>query len=393
MRLMTQTPRTIREETQIRIVGQIDGADIYRITLRQPLTDKRGMNATKKFQLAVDGLLDTFHCCSDHFQASVAHPALQSAVLCTPMLQHPGISSITKKGIIKSVKECWRPQDRKMVKRRSSSSRGSVQAADEIMDRSVDLTGLTSRRNCHRLVVLGAPRVGKSNIIRRFLCEDFEEHYKPTAEDFYRKLFFIGGEAYQVDVLDAACERDFPAKRRLSILTGDIFLLVFSLDDRDSLNEIHELLAEIRAAKAKLLKSNHHRMVPAVVCGNKADLDAHRAVTRSDVTEILGEDVPFFEASAKTGTGLQGCFRALASLGGLPNETSPSRHQIVSILTYQSLCVDQRGRRRRRMHLREHAAPCAAVDPLARRPSFTSDLKLVLGSSTKQKKPEKCQIQ
>lgn len=134
-------------------------------------------------------------------------------------------------------------------------------------------------------------------------------------------------------------------------------------------------------------------MVPAVVCGNKADLDAHRAVTRSDVTEILGEDVPFFEASAKTGTGLQGCFRALASLGGLPNETSPSRHQIVSILTYQSLCVDQRGRRRRRMHLREHAAPCAAVDPLARRPSFTSDLKLVLGSSTKQKKPEKCQIQ
>ncbi|RVE69606.1 hypothetical protein OJAV_G00079570 [Oryzias javanicus] len=305
------------------------------------------MNATEKFQLAVDGILGVFHSCGDLLQARVAHPALQSAALCTPMLQHS-----TKTSIIKSVKGFWRPQDKKMVKRRSSSSRGNIQSAGDV---SVDLSGLTSRRNCRRIVVLGAPRVGKSNIIRRFLGEEFEERYKPTAEDFYRKLFFIGGEAYQ---------------RRLSILTGDIFLLIFSLDDRDSLTEIQELLTEIRAAKAKLLKSHHPRIAPVVVCGNKADLDARRAVTRSD-----------------------GVFRALAGLGGLPDETSPSRHQIVSIPAYQSLCVDQRGRRMRRTHSRELAAPCAAVDPLARRPSFTSDLKLVLGSSTKQKKPEKCQIQ
>lgn len=128
-----------------------------------------------------------------------------------------------------------------------------------------------------------------------------------------------------------------------------------------------------------------------VVCGNKADLENPRVVSGSEVGQLLGEDVPFFETSAKDGTGLEDVFAALATLGGLPDETSPFRHQIVSILTYQSLCVGRSGRRRR--HSRGLGAPCAAVDPLARRPSFSSDLRLVLGSSTKPKKPEVCPIQ
>lgn len=172
---------------------------------------------------------------------------------------------------------------------------------------------------------------------------------------------------------------------------GDIFLLVFSVDDKESFSEVCELLNEIKAAKTKLLKLKHPARVPAVICGNKVDLEAQRAVSRSEVKEMLGEDAAFFETSAKDGTGLEGVFRALATLGRLPDETSPSQHQIVSILTYQSLCIGQRGRRG--SHTRGHGAPCAAMDPLARRPSFTSDLRLVLGSSTKHNKPERCQIQ
>lgn len=177
----------------------------------------------------------------------------------------------------------------------------------------------------------------------------------------------------------------------LSFSPGDTFLLVFSLDDRESFDEVTELLNEIKAAKAKLLKLKHPARVPVVICGNKVDLEAPRAVKRSDVTDILGEDVAFFETSAKDGTGLEDAFKALASLGGLPDETSPSRHQLISILTYQSLCIGQRGRRGSRT--RGVGAPCAAMDPLARRPSFTSDLRLVLRSSTKQNKPERCHIQ
>ena len=80
--------------------------------------------------------------------------------------------------------------------------------------------GLIKPRNCRRIVALGAPRVGKTNILQRFLGEEFREHYEATTEDFHTKLYHIRGQDYQIDILDAAGERDFPAKRRLSILTG-----------------------------------------------------------------------------------------------------------------------------------------------------------------------------
>ncbi|KAM9843373.1 GTP-binding protein Rhes [Aulostomus maculatus] len=344
------------------------------------------MNTTEKFNLPVDGILDMFSSFTRHHPPSRStHPVRHST------LQHPKVLNITKTGmgIIKAVRGRWRHQDKR--ERRSSSSDFGQVPSDRVPKRSVDLLelGLIKSKNCHRIVVLGAPKVGKTNILKRFLGEEFDEHYEATTEDFHRKLFHVGGETYQIDLLDAASERDFPAKRRLSILSGDIFLLVFSVDDRESFNEVLELLNEIKAAKAKLQKSKHPARIPAVICGNKVDLDAQRVVSAPEVTEVVGQDVSFFETSAKDGTGLEVVFRHLAALGGLPDETVPSRHQLISILSYQSLCIGRRGRR----NSPGVSEPCAAVDPLARRPSFTSDLRTVLGSSTKRSKPERCQIQ
>lgn len=171
------------------------------------------MNATEKFYLPVDGILEMFNSITG--QSPVKHPVVQSAVP-----QHPKVSNISKTGmgLIRSVRGSWRQQEK-----RSSSSGSRQLSTDRLPKRSVDLLelGLAKPRNCHRIVVLGAPKVGKTNILQRFLGREFEERYEPTTEDFHRKLFHIGGEAYQVDLLDAASERNFPAKRRLSILTGE----------------------------------------------------------------------------------------------------------------------------------------------------------------------------
>lgn len=79
-------------------------------------------------------------------------------------------------------------------------------------------------------MVLGAPRVGKTSILRRYLRDGFVDEYNPTSEDFLMKLFRIRGETYQIDILDASSrERDFPAKRRLSILTGAQILIQIRL--------------------------------------------------------------------------------------------------------------------------------------------------------------------
>lgn len=181
------------------------------------------MNTTEKFSLPVDAILEMLNSLAGHHQSGIAHPGLQSTSL-SPVPQHPKVPNIPKTGmgLVKTVKGCWRHNDTRIVASRSSSPGNRQVLADRLPKRSVDLLelGLTKPRNCLRIVVLGAPRVGKTNILQRFLGKDFKESYEPTTEDFHRKLFHIAGEAYQVDLLDAASERDFPAKRRLSILTG-----------------------------------------------------------------------------------------------------------------------------------------------------------------------------
>ncbi|XP_031720588.1 GTP-binding protein Rhes [Anarrhichthys ocellatus] len=237
----------------------------------------------------------------------------------------------------------------------------------------------TKPQNCKRIVVLGAPRVGKTSIMRRYLRDGFVEEYSPTSEDFLRKLFRIRGETYQIDVLDASRERDFPAKRRLSILTGDIFLLVFSLDDRSSFDEVCALRSEILAAKSKLTKSSvpeqcAQPQVPLVVCANKMDiLKTERGISKSEVLQVLGDDCAYFETSAKESTNLEKVFETLATLGGLPTETGPSQHRKLSLRSYQAM-------RTGRVPGRYEA--CGALYPMARRPSFSTDLRQVIGSHT-----------
>jgi len=201
-------------------------------------------------------------------------------------------------------------------------------------------------------------------------------------------------------------------------LTGDIFLLVFSLDDLDSVHQARTLRHEILSSKTTLLKTKYTPRVPIVICGNKADLVAGGGVvvSRLEVSQVLGEDTAYVETSTKTGAGLDDAFRALVTLGGLPGEVMPSQHRTISLHTYQSLFSSSSahhlrgaaGRRRKASSSSSEEevrgggggggggvnSPCAALCPLARRPSFNSDLKLVLGSSSSFKnKPKKCQIQ
>uniref|UniRef100_A0A8C2XIM0 Si:dkey-27j5.5 n=1 Tax=Cyclopterus lumpus TaxID=8103 RepID=A0A8C2XIM0_CYCLU len=258
----------------------------------------------------------------------------------------------------------------------------------------------TKPQNCKRIVVLGAPRVGKTSILRRYLTDGFVEEYSPTSEDFLRKLFRIRGETYQIDVLDASRERDFPAKRRLSILTGDIFLLVFSLDDRSSFDEVCALRSEILAAKSKLTKSSAAEQcaqpqVPLVVCANKVDtLKSEGGISKSEVLQVLGDDCAYFETSAKESTNLEEVFETLATLGGLPAETGPSQHRKLSLSSYQAMRTGRVPGRGCQAPGRDEA--CGALYPLARRPSFSTDLRQVIGSHTARKPGkalEKCRIQ
>ncbi|KAL0993551.1 hypothetical protein UPYG_G00109580 [Umbra pygmaea] len=395
-------------------------------------------NATEKVvHLSVDGKAGTFSSCTvtglpksrftidrDEHQTISSNrlPNVKTTGQSpTTFMQNKNISNVSKssKGIFQTVAAHWRHAEKTRVVRSSSTGTtagtGSNRAASSerfpkrrsfdplaalmLPDQTpctapLEEMRLTKPGNCRRIVVLGAPRVGKTNLLRRFLRDSFEEQYEPTTEDFHRKLYQIRGETYQIDILDAARERSFPARRRLSILTGDIFLLVFSVDDRESFREVIARRNEIVAAKTKLMKLKENARVPIVICGNKVDLESERVISRSEMLQSLGGDAALFETSAKDSTNLEEMFEALAKLGGLPAETRPSQHRKLSIRTYQAMHAgSSHCGRRSRAQVPE--GPCGAVYPLARRPSFNSDLQRVMGPSpTKRSRTiEKCQIQ
>lgn len=176
--------------------------------------------------------------------------------------------------------------------------------------------------------------------------------------------------------------------------------MVFSLDDRSSFEEVCALRTEILAAKSKLTKASAPEQcaqlrVPLLVCANKVDLaESERVISKAEALRVFGEDCAYFETSAKDSRNLEKVFEALAKRGGLPAETGPSQHRKVSLRSYQAM-------RTGRAHGRGGQASggddaCGVLYPLARRPSFSTDLRQVIGPHSSRKagkEVEKCPIQ
>ncbi|NWW02608.1 RHES protein, partial [Oreocharis arfaki] len=250
-------------------------------------------------------------------------------------------------------------------------------------------------KNSYRMVVLGASRVGKSSIVSRFLNGRFEDQYTPTIEDFHRKVYNIRGDMYQLDILDTSGNHPFPAMRRLSILTGDVFILVFSLDNRESFDEVKRLQKQILEVKSCLKnKTKESADLPMVICGNKNDHSEIFRKVRTDEGENLvssDENCAYFEVSAKKNTNVDEMFYVLFSMAKLPHEMSPSLHRKISI-QYGDTFQQKSFRMRRFKDMDAYGM----ISPFARRPSVNSDLKYikskVLGEGQSRER-EKCTIQ
>lgn len=169
----------------------------------------------------------------------------------------------------------------------------------------------------YRLVVLGAGQVGKSSIISRLLNRDFNDSYRATVEDLHCRDYTVNGSTIKVDILDTAGNLEFPAMRRLSISTGHAFLLVYSIADRESFDEVRRLWDQIKEQKPNC------RELPCVVAGNKTDLpERDRRVAAADVDAwATAEGIASsstVEVSAKDGTDVLGIFYALLGQANIP---------------------------------------------------------------------------
>lgn len=146
----------------------------------------------------------------------------------------------------------------------------------------------------YKLVVVGNGGVGKSALTIQFIQQYFVTDYDPTIEDSYTKQCLIDGDVCKLDVLDTAGQEEFSAMREQYMRTGDGFVLVFSVTDRASFDEVHRLHKQI-------LRVKDRDFYPMVLVANKVDLEQQRVVSQAEMEQFarhLG-NVRVLEASAK----------------------------------------------------------------------------------------------
>nr|XP_035975217.1 ras-related protein R-Ras2 isoform X2 [Halichoerus grypus] len=160
----------------------------------------------------------------------------------------------------------------------------------------------------------------------------FVTDYDPTIEDSYTKQCVIDDRAARLDkikryvstctlsvvlvgvdqdffpeftVLDTAGQEEFGAMREQYMRTGEGFLLVFSVTDRGSFEEIYKFQRQI-------LRVKDRDEFPMILIGNKADLDHQRQVTQEEGQQLARQlKVTYMEASAKIRMNVDQAFHEL----------------------------------------------------------------------------------
>lgn len=128
----------------------------------------------------------------------------------------------------------------------------------------------------HKIVVMGAAKVGKSSIISQFLYGTFSSKYKRTVEEMHHGEFNVAGVHLTLDILDTSGAYEFPAMRALSISSADAFILVYDVTDASTFEEARALRDQIHETKGGTA-------VPIVVVGNKIDLTGDREVSEVNI--------------------------------------------------------------------------------------------------------------
>lgn len=160
----------------------------------------------------------------------------------------------------------------------------------------------------YKLVVVGGGGVGKSAITIQFIQSYFVTDYDPTIEDSYTKQCVIDDIPAKLDILDTAGQEEFSAMREQYMRSGEGFLLVFSVADRASFDELFKFHKQI-------LRVKDRDEFPMLMVGNKADLEYQRVVPLDQAQAMSRHlKIPYIECSAKARMNVDQSFHELVRL-------------------------------------------------------------------------------
>lgn len=156
-----------------------------------------------------------------------------------------------------------------------------------------------------KIVIVGDSGVGKSNLLNRFVLNEFSNDCRATiGVELSSKTYKINGKVVKIHLWDTA------GQERYKSITGAYYkgakgaIIVYDITNKDSFDHVDKWIKEV--------KDNGGKNMNIVICGNKSDLESSRKVsTEEGIDKGTNNGLLCLETSALDCTNVEQAFQKL----------------------------------------------------------------------------------
>ncbi len=153
-----------------------------------------------------------------------------------------------------------------------------------------------------KVVLVGDMSVGKTNIIAKYLKNDFSEDYKTTiGVEFHSKIAKVEGHVVKAQIWDTCGQERFKSITDSYYKGAKGAFVVYDITRKNTFESVDSWISALRSAADKNLN--------IIIIGNKSDLEDQRQVeTEQGEEKAQNNEAAFMETSAYSGDNIDKAF-------------------------------------------------------------------------------------
>ena len=156
-----------------------------------------------------------------------------------------------------------------------------------------------------KIILVGDTSVGKTNIINKYIKNEFKEDFYATiGVEFSHKQFIVDNHKIKAQIWDTAGQERYKAITRAYYKGANGAFIVYDITRKETFNNIDKWRNE--------LISSCNKEVTIMLVGNKCDMEEKREITKEQGEEKAKSfGFSFIETSALSGENLEKGFEML----------------------------------------------------------------------------------
>ena len=156
-----------------------------------------------------------------------------------------------------------------------------------------------------KIVVVGDSGVGKTNLIKRFITNEFSENFKATiGVEFMSKTYRINKHLFKIEIWDTAGQERYKSITAVYYKGAKGGIVVYDTTEQTTFDNIDKWMLEIKDKTSKDIK--------LMIIGNKIDLKDEREVENEEaLKKAVSFGIPLMETSALDATNVKEAFNGL----------------------------------------------------------------------------------